>query len=280
MKPILSAVLSFVMPGLGQLRNGQLLKGIVFYVLYLIAFFIFYFLNLLQTFNGLIIVFILSIGLYVFFIADAFYFAIKNNGKKEKSFRKWPLYLVLIILHLIISSQLKDYINSNFITAHKVKTSSMEPTLMVGDYFISDYRYYKKNPLKPNEVIVLRFPKDSDRKFIERCIAIGGQVVEIKNKRVFVDGKIFPDSLKTQFIDTRIISEEMNDPEIHPENMGNRDNYGPLTVPGDHCFVLGDNRDNSYDSRYWGFISIKDVIAKPLYTYWARDKTRIGKYID
>jgi signal peptidase I len=156
----------------------------------------------------------------------------------------------------------------------------MEPTLIVGDYFITDYRYYKTNPVKPNEVIVLRFPKDPKRKYIERCIAIGGQVVEIKDKRVFVYGKIFSDSLKIQFIDTKIISKEIIDPEIYPENIGNRDNYGPITVPRDHCFVLGDNRGKSYDSRYWGFVSMKDVIAKPLYIYWAKDKTRIGRHID
>ncbi|MEJ2629397.1 MAG: hypothetical protein P8078_12700, partial [bacterium] len=73
MNALLSAVLSFIMPGLGQLRNCQLLKGIIFYLLYLLAFFIFYFLNLIQTFNGLIIVFIISIGFYIFVIADALY---------------------------------------------------------------------------------------------------------------------------------------------------------------------------------------------------------------
>jgi len=280
MKPLLSAVLSFIMPGLGQVRNGHVLKGILFYLLYLAAFFIGYFLHLFQTFNGLIIIIILSLGLYLINIADAFYFAFRNKEKNPGTPKQWLIYLLLIILHIILASQYKVYINSNFITAHKVKTSSMEPTLIVGDYFITDYRYYKSNPVEANDVIVLRLPKDLQKKFIERCIAIGGQVVEIKEKSVFVDGKIFPDAQKTQFIDSKIISKDVIDPEIYPGGMGNRDNYGPITVPQGYCFVLGDNRDNSYDSRYWGFVPIENVVGKPLYIYWTKDKARMGTYID
>lgn len=280
MKPLLSAVLSFLMPGLGQYRNGQLLKGIIFYVCYMTAFFILYFFNLFHTFHGLIIVFILAIGLYFFIIGDAFYYALKNKSKNQVLGRKWPIYVILILLHLFISSRYKDYINSNFITAHKVPTSSMEPTLMVGDYLITDYRYYKSNPVKPNDVVIIRFPRDPKRKFIERCIAVGGQVLEIRDKSVFIDGKLFPDSQKTQFIDSEIIPKDIIDPEIYPKDIGNRDNYGPIIVPQDHCFVLGDNRDNSYDSRYWGFVPIESVIAKPLYIYWAKNKSRIGRCID
>lgn len=280
MKPLLSAVLSFLMPGLGQYRNAQLLKGIIFYACYMIAFFILYFLNLFHTFLGLIIVFILVIGLYFYIIGDAFYYALKNNHKNQVSGKQWPIYVILILLHIFVSSRYKDYINSNFITAHKVPTSSMEPTLMVGDYLITDYRYYKSNPVKPNDVVIIRFPKDPRRKFIERCIAVGGQIVEIRDKSVFIDGMLFPDSQKTQFIDSEIISRDIIDPEIFPRDIGNRDNYGPIIVSQNHCFVLGDNRDNSYDSRYWGFVPIENVIAKPLYIYWAKDKSRIGGYID
>lgn len=280
MNPFLSAVLSFIMPGLGQFRNGQLLKSIIFYILYFVAFFIFHFFNLFRTFNGLIIIFILSMVLYLFIIGDAFTFARRNKGKDKESYKKWLIYIILIILHLIIASLYKSYMNSNFIMAHRVPTASMEPTIKPGDFFIADYQYYKKNPVKPNDVVVLRFPKDSKRKFIERCIGIGGQVVEIKDKSVFVDGKVFPDSQKTQFIDPNIILKDITDPDVYPKHIENRDNYGPITVPRGHYFVMGDNRDNSYDSRFWGFLPKENVLAKPLYIYWAKDKTRIGKNID
>ena len=261
MKPLLSGILSFLMPGLGQVKNGQLVKGIIFYLIHILSFFICYSFKIMHTFNGLIVVVFLSIVLYLIYIGDAIYFSTRTSSKILEFKKYWFVYLILIILNFLFLSQYKKYINSNFIMAHKTKTSSMEPTLMTGDRFIADYRYYKTNPVKPNDVVIIRLPKDPKKKFIERCIATGEQVVEIKGKSVFVDGVLFPDSLKTQFI-------------------GESEDYGPVKVPPEHYFVLGDNRDNSYDSRYWGFVPKENVIAKPLYIYWSKDKTRIGKTID
>jgi signal peptidase I len=165
-------------------------------------------------------------------------------------------------------------------TAHVVPTSSMEPTLQTGEYFIGDYRYFKTHEVRAGEVIILKFPKDTTIKYVERCIAVGGQTVEIRNKSVYVDGNYLQDSLKVQFIDKKVYSKKHIDLEIYPKYAGNRDNYGPVTVPENNCFVLGDNRDNSYDSRYWGFVPLELVVAKPLYIYWSSDKNRIGKLID
>ena len=86
--------------------------------------------------------------------------------------------------------------------------------------------------------------------------------------------------MKTQFIDPNIYSEDYADPKIYPGYAGNRDNYGPVRVPDKQGFVLGDNRDNSSDSRFWGFVPLNLVLAKPLYVYWSPDKSRIGKYIN
>ena len=134
--------------------------------------------------------------------------------------------------------------------------------------------------MDPGDVVILRFPKDPEIKYIERCVTLGGQIVEIRDKVVYVDSDFLQDSLKSQFIDSQIYTKEYNEPNIYPKCAGNRDNYGPVTVPQNHCFVLGDNRDNSCDSRYWGFVPLELVAAKPLYIYWSSDKSRIGTSID
>jgi len=269
MKALISALLSFLLPGLGQFHNGHSLKGILFYFLYLILFFILYFLNLFQTFNGFITMLILALGIYLYIIIDAAYYAKKGDAKEIAFLKKWYVYVILLIIHFFISSQYQDYVNTNFITAHKVKTGSMEPTLKMGDLFLADYHYFKNFTVTPNDVVVIRFPKDPNKKFIERCIAIAGQEIEIRNSIVYVNGELYPD---IQHIQKDDISDSG-----YPDN---QDNYGPVRVPEEHCFVLGDNRKNSYDSRYWGFVPYEDVIAKPLYIYWADDLDRIGMIID
>jgi signal peptidase I len=94
-----------------------------------------------------------------------------------------------------------------------------------------------------------------------RVIAIEGETVEIKNKQVFIDGQPLRESYK-----------------IHEDSAvdNSRDDFGPLRIPARHCFVLGDNRDNSNDSRFWGALPLPDVKGQALYVYWAKDKSRIG----
>ena len=95
MKSFISAILSFLMPGLGQFHNGQLIKGIIFYSIFLTLFFILYFLNLFEDFSGLIAIIIIAACLHLYFIIDAIYFSIKSNIKEIVFLKKWPLFVIL-----------------------------------------------------------------------------------------------------------------------------------------------------------------------------------------
>ncbi len=143
-------------------------------------------------------------------------------------------------------------------------TGSMEPTLRIGDFIVANLRYFKKIELKRGDLVILRSPDNPAKIYVKRIIALEGEKVEIKSKQVYINDVPLPEGYKIHL-----------DDEFHLE----RDNYGPTVVPYDCCFVLGDNRDNSRDSRHWDSVPLKNILGKPLYIYWARDITRIGTKI-
>ncbi len=148
----------------------------------------------------------------------------------------------------------------------------MLPTLLIGDHLLVNKFIYGikvpftgkilipiRNP-KQGDVVVFRFPKDRSVDYIKRVIGTPGDTVEIKNKRVFVNGKAINDS-HAHFSSSAVLS----------ANVSPRDNFGPVIVPKGHIFVMGDNRDNSYDSRFWGFVDQRDVLGKAFILYWSWD---------
>lgn len=121
--------------------------------------------------------------------------------------------------------------------------------------------------------MVFKYPEDPTKDFIKRVIAVGGDVIEIKDKELYVNNNLLDEKYAIH-TDTSILSKE-----ISP-----RDNFGPTTIPENSYFVMGDNRDNSLDSRFWGFVESKDIKGKAFIIYWSWDKEtgtrrtdRIGK---
>jgi signal peptidase I len=158
---------------------------------------------------------------------------------------------------------------------YKFPSGSMMPTLLIGDHIIVNQYSYYMDKIKRGDIIVFKYPEDPRKNFLKRVIATEGDVIEGRNKKIFVNGKEIPEPY-IQHSDS-IIRTSRDDP---------RDNFGPLTLPKDKLFVMGDNRDQSYDSRYWGFIDIRDIKGKALYVYWSWDPAsesvrwnRIGKNI-
>ena len=207
----------------------------------------------------------------------------KTNGKGKKKKKKNIIqeyveaFGVAIIAALIIRALV--------IQAFRIPTGSMENTLLVGDFLlVNKFIYGAKIPFtdirlpafdepKPNDIVVFKYPKDPKLDYIKRCLAVGGQTVEIRNKVVYVDGKEIPLPPKGQHIFSDIRPPGVQDYDNFPTGSGNRDNYGPVKVPENHYFMLGDNRDNSQDSRYWGFLPKENIVGKPLIIYFSWDKT-------
>ena len=157
------------------------------------------------------------------------------------------------------------------VQAIAVPSRSMENTLLVGDYLLVDrFTYGARLPFshsrlpglrdpRPGEVIAFDSPVDPARIYVKRCIAVGGQLVEIRNKAVYVDGSRMPDPTFSKYLDARVL----------PAEESPRDNYGPERVPEGRFFVLGDNRDNSRDSRHWGTISRDRIVGRVLCVCWS-----------
>lgn len=205
-----------------------------------------------------------------------------RKGKKQKSqVREWTEAIVLAFLIAMV-------IRTFIVQAFKIPSSSMVPTLRVGDHILVwKFVYGIKIPLVDEklfvrcpdrgDIIVFVYPKDKTKDFIKRVIALPGEKIQIANNQIFIN--------------ERPIEDPWGYHARGGVNRGSvRDNYGPEIVPPDSLFVMGDNRDNSQDSRYWGFVDLNAVKGEAFVIYFSWDKasrnllkkirwTRIGDLI-
>jgi signal peptidase I len=188
-------------------------------------------------------------------------------AKTKSTFRE---YAEAIIMALLLALFIRTFI----VQAFKIPSGSMIPTLAIGDHilvnklsygvripFWEDYLVEFQKAAR-GDVIVFIFPEDRSKDFIKRVIAVGGDTVEIRQKKVYVNGKPATDP-HAYFKDGDFAG------EIQP----GQNNFGPRTVPDGHLFVMGDNRDSSHDSRFWGFVNNDDVRGKAFLIYWSWDGT-------
>ena len=177
-------------------------------------------------------------------------------------------YVEAIVIALLLALFIRTFI----VQAFKIPSGSMEPTLLIGDHLlVNKFIYGIKNPFtgatwvpigKParQDIIVFKYPVNPDQDFIKRVIGVEGDTIEMVDKNLLVNGKPFI-----------VPSAVYRDPHILPGDRQPRDNFGPITVPKDSLFVMGDNRDNSYDSRFWKFVALSSVKGKAFILYWSWD---------
>lgn len=164
-------------------------------------------------------------------------------------------YIKIIVLALIIAFVLRAFV----VSAYKIPSKSMEDTLLSGDFVLVNKLVYDYGDPQPGDIIVFKYPLNPDKTFIKRCVAIEGQTVHIVNKVLYVDGERIQNRNWENF----------NDPLVLPPEYSARDNFGPYQVPKGQVCVLGDNRDESRDSRFWGFLEKRHIIGKPVIIYWS-----------
>ncbi len=182
---------------------------------------------------------------------------------------RWRQNVESIGLALLIALAVR----SSVVQAFWVPSGSMLPTIQIGDHiFVNKLAYSVRLPLVGTElmkvgdlhrgdVVVFISPSDPSTDLIKRVIAVPGDTVEIRQKQVYVNGEKIPDT-HAYFSDATVMAG------------GERDNMHPRKVPEGKFFVMGDNRDRSYDSRFWGFANIADIKGKATFVYWSRDVSK------
>jgi signal peptidase I len=177
-------------------------------------------------------------------------------------------YVEAALWALLLTFLLRAFV----IQAFRIPSASMEKTLLIGDFlFVNKFEYGPKIPFthvrlpglrqpRRGDVIVFQFPQDPSKDFIKRCVATGGETIAGRNKQVLVEGRRLEEPYA-------IHTEE----DVRPGAYDRRDNFGPITVPPGELFMMGDNRDNSHDSRFWGPLPMDLVKGRAMFLYWSWD---------
>ena len=200
---------------------------------------------------------------------------------KSKKKLLWE-YVEAIITALILALLIRTFV----VQAFKIPSGSMIPTLLIGDHIlVNKFLYGTQIPFtdkkilifrepEKGDIIVFKYPENPAKDFIKRVIATEGDTIEEKNKVVYVNGEPVTETYAYHY-----------DPTMH-SGSDPRDTFGQIRVPKDKIFVMGDNRDHSYDSRFWGFVDEKEVKGKAFIIYWSWDPdkwvrfNRIGRLIE
>jgi signal peptidase I len=182
---------------------------------------------------------------------------------------------------IVIAVILALFIRTFVVQAFKIPTGSMENNLLIGDHLLVnkfvfgpsatrlEHALLPLGTIRRDDVIVFKYPEEPDRDFIKRVIGLPGETVELRQKKVYINGAPL-DERYVHFLEppgTRSAETEVTSADL-------RERFGPVTVPPDQYFVMGDNRDNSQDSRYWGFLPRDYVKGKALVIYWSYESDR------
>ena len=172
---------------------------------------------------------------------------------------------------LVVAVILALFVRTFGFQAFKIPTGSMEPNLLVGDHLLVNKFIFgpatsalertllPMRKVERGEVLVFKFPEEPERDFIKRVIGLPGETLEYKDQRVFINGMpLIEPYAHYQLPATG--EGNSSDPRVR---------YGPVTIPADHYFMMGDNRDDSQDSRYWGFLPASYVKGRALFIYWS-----------
>ena len=304
-KPIVAAILSFIVTGLGYVYCGRIVKGLFasFIGMIFVPIVTFAILAKLSRVNMVIIGVSTLISLLVWLgaIIDSYYIAKHTRPDYElKEYNRWYVYVIFMFVITICAKQIVLDIKSNLIEAFRVPTLSMYPAIEYHDRFLANKKAYKHDDPKRGDIIVFASPENRNEVWCKRVVAVAGDIVEVKDHQLLINGeKLERESQgRTTYIDKDPNKKEVKvEGELLIEKNGQAEytvfltdiydsksfpkhwaDFPETKVPKNHCFVLGDNRDLSGDSRHFGPVPLATVKGRAEYLYWpAKGWSRIGE---
>jgi signal peptidase I len=264
-RALIAFVLSYLVPGLGHIYDGEILVGLSIGLGFLALGYLAVLLRLLFAFwtalayliAGSILVLAIAIHAAVVAVRQ-----VRTASVPRLTWRPCTIGALLLCLYIFAHSGSPDRLLP--VRAFKMPTNSMSPTIVDGDRIIADMSYYKTHRPNRGDVIIFKMPV-TDVLYTKRVIAIGGDTIAGSPGVAILDGQILAEPYA------------IHDPNETPYD---GETFGPITISGNDVFVMGDNRDQSNDSREYGPFDVSRVVGKPLYIYYSRDdKSRIGRAI-
>jgi signal peptidase I len=263
-KPWLAALANLLIPPLGHVYVGKARRGVLLWVT-LQAIGMLAVVSLLRI-PGLpaIVLWTLALATGVIVLpVDAFLIARRSrSGYRLRPYNRAYVYLGAALL-LMVTSTLGQRLARRHIQGFRIPSEAMMPTLRKGDCLYVDKLTYRQQKPRRGDIVVFPFPRDPTKDFIERVVGLPNEVIEIRNKQVLIDG--------TRLSETYTVHV---DPTTRPRGDDNRDNFGPFKIGPREFFVLGDNRDKSNDSRYWGPLTQQAIRGKATVIYWSWESER------
>ncbi len=291
--PLVAVILSLAATGLGHVYCGRIARGLVMFLASLLFVPVTVVAALLPPATivlvGLILALLTVLGVYVFAVVDAFRLARRGRDLFQPMDYNRPLvYALFVLVGLTYSAGGLYFIRSSVFEAFAVPTASELPTLLPGDRFLVNKTTYQRRFVRRGDEVVFRMPSEPGRNWAKRVIALPGDTVEVKDNEVFVNGQPLPREPAPR-ASLGAAAQEVKGGLFEEANAGRRywilfaadtkplPDYPKAKVPDGMCFVLGDNRNNSRDSRTMGFVALGDLLGDVQYRYWpAATWTRFG----
>jgi signal peptidase I len=297
-KPLTAIVLSLIMPGLGHVYCGRIVRGIILAFLSSIFIPVIFGTLSVSQYSVRIVVIIVSLfaSLVVWLVAiiDSWYTARHTaDNYTLKDYNRWYVYIILILMSTGSSTQIAFNVRASLVEAFRITAVSMHPTIVYGDRFLANKIAYNNSDPERGDVIVFKSPENRRSNWVKRVVAIAGDTVEMKDNELYINGQKLEresvgqsscDSLKGA-VQGELFLERNGQTEykifladIDKEKMDFIADFPQTTIPKNHCFVLGDNRNLSRDSRHFESVPLATIKGKADYLYWpAKSWSRFGR---